>query len=151
MTSPAEPDPGQTATLLEGFRNRTIEIPHSDTGSYIFDHFEIETLPGEEPSGYTGRSVRSNPDLRRPGCLELLLLCIAGSTLGIELKGVTFEGEPMEEDQTLYLSQGATFTWTVTNHGTAPCYPEVEFQFPDYLLMSNKTPGSTVTANRLPE
>lgn len=136
-------------TLLEGFRNRTIEIPHSDTGSYIFDHFEIETLPGEEPSGYLGDQY--DPILtfgvRDASTVTVVYRWI---DLGIELKGVTFEGEPMEEDQTLYLSQGATFTWTVTNHGTAPCYPEVEFQFPDYLLMGNKTPGSTVTANRLP-
>ena len=137
-------------TLLEGFRNRTIEIPHPDTGSYIFDHFEIETLPGEEPSGYL-HGGQHDPTLtfgvREASTVTVVYRWI---DLGIELKGVTFEGEPMEEGQTLYLSQGATFTWTVTNHGTAPCYPEVEFQFPDYLLMSNKTPGSTVTANRLP-
>ena len=136
-------------TFLEGFRNRTTKIPHPDTGSYIFDHFEIETLPGEEPSGYL-HGGQYDPTLTF-GVREASTVTVVYSwiDLGIEMTGVTFGGEPMQEDQTLYLSQGATYTWTVTNHGTAPCYPEVEFQFPDLILMVNKTPDSTENGNRI--
>ena len=140
---PANPE------FLEGFRNRIAEIPHPETGPYIFDHFEIETLAGEEPSGYL-HGGQYDPTLTF-GVRESSTVTVVYSwiDLGIEMTGVTFGGEPMQEDQTLYLSQGATYTWTVTNHGAAPCYPEVEFQFPDLLLMVNQTPDSTRNGNRI--
>ena len=144
----AEFDPANP-TLLEGFRNRTTEIPHPDTGSYIFDHFEIETLPGEEPSGYLG-SDNTDPTLtfgvREASTVTVVYRWI---DLGIELKGIYYEGEPIEDDDELHLAESADFVWTVTNHGTAPCYPEIEFTVPDGLLLVNRTPNSTKTDNRI--
>ena len=141
----------ENPAYLEGFRNRTAEIPHPETGPYIFDHFEIETLPNQEPSGYLYGSPQ-DPTLtfgvREASTATVVYRWI---DLGIELTGISFEGKPLEDGQTLHLSQGAAYTWTVTNHGTAPCYPEVEFQFPSYLLFSSRTPGSAITSAPLPE
>lgn len=133
---------------LEGFRNRTTEIPHPDQGPYIFDHFEIETLAGEDPSGYLHGGA-FDPTLTfgvREG--STVTAAYRWIDLGIELKEVLYENEPIG-DNMLHLAEHANFVWTITNHGTAPAYPEIQFATSEEFIIVNKTGNSTMTDGKM--
>ena len=130
-------------TFLEGFRNRETEIPNPEVGSYIFDHFEIETIEGETPSGYL-HGGDHDPTLtfgvREASTVTVVYRFI---DLKIELKDILHDGETIGANK-LHYGEYADFIWTVTNEGTAGALPEIVFTVPDEFSLTNITPDSNM-------